>query len=102
MPTVGAERATGAAAERARLLQPEVLAALSNLTLAARAAVEGTLVGLHRSPRFGFSQEFAEYRPYREGDDPQATRGHRRIRPRPHLDRARVTKAPFRRSDNGD
>jgi len=27
------------------------------------------LVGLHRSPKFGFSQEFAEYKAYNEGDD---------------------------------
>ncbi|HWG76448.1 MAG TPA: DUF58 domain-containing protein [Steroidobacteraceae bacterium] len=61
-PTPGQARA---------LLQPEVLAGLSNLKLAARAAVEGTLLGLHRSTRFGFSQEFAEYRAYAEGDDPR-------------------------------
>jgi uncharacterized protein (DUF58 family) len=53
------------------LLQPEVLAGLANLKLAARAAVEGTLLGLHRSAQFGFSQEFAEYRAYAEGDDPR-------------------------------
>ena len=41
--------------------------ALRTSTLAARAAVEGTLVGLHRSPQFGFSQEFAEYRAYMRG-----------------------------------
>ncbi len=52
-----------------RLLDPGVLAGLSNLELVARAVVEGMLIGLHRSPRFGFSQEFAEYRPYSEGDD---------------------------------
>lgn len=57
--------------EAIRLLRPEVLSQLSNLELIARAAVEGFLVGLHRSPRFGFSQEFAEYRPYSEGDDPR-------------------------------
>ncbi len=53
------------------LLNPEVLSSLSNLELVARAAVEGFLTGLHRSPAFGFSQEFAEYRPYTEGDDPR-------------------------------
>jgi uncharacterized protein (DUF58 family) len=52
-----------------RLLRPEVLAGLANLELVARAVVEGFLTGLHRSPMFGFSQEFAEYRPYTEGDD---------------------------------
>jgi uncharacterized protein (DUF58 family) len=29
------------------------------------------MIGLHRSPAFGFSQEFAEYRAYNEGDDPR-------------------------------
>ncbi len=52
-----------------RLLRPEVLAGLSTLDLVARTVVEGFLIGLHRSPSFGFSQEFAEYRPYAEGDD---------------------------------
>lgn len=56
---------------RTRLLQPEVLAGLGNLRLAARVAVEGTLLGLHRSAQFGFSQEFAEYRAYAQGDDPR-------------------------------
>jgi uncharacterized protein (DUF58 family) len=54
-----------------QLLTPAVLAGLANLDLVARTAVEGFLVGLHRSPRFGFSQEFAEYRAYAEGDDPR-------------------------------
>ena len=62
----------GAAKESARrLLQPEVLAGLKNLDLVARSVVEGFLIGLHRSPQFGFSQEFAEYRAYSEGDDPR-------------------------------
>src|SRR5512134_3989243 len=34
-----------------------------------RWVVEGFLQGLHRSPRKGFSVEFAEYRPYQAGDD---------------------------------
>jgi uncharacterized protein (DUF58 family) len=55
----------------ARLLAPSTLAGLANLELVARAAVEGFLIGLHRSPRFGFSQEFKEYRAYVEGDDPR-------------------------------
>ena len=54
-----------------QLLQPEVLAGLRNLDLVARSVVEGFLIGLHRSPKFGFSQEFAEYRSYAEGDDPR-------------------------------
>lgn len=65
------QESTHAETARTRLLQPEVLSGLANLSLAARAAVEGTLIGLHRSPQFGFSQEFVEYRAYMEGDDPR-------------------------------
>jgi len=58
-------------AAQTRLLPPETLAGLANLELVARTAVQGFLNGLHRSPRFGFSQEFREYRAYAEGDDPR-------------------------------
>ena len=51
------------------LLKPEVLASLSNLELVARSVVDGAVIGLHRSPDFGFSQEFEEYRQYADGDD---------------------------------
>ncbi len=61
---------TGTSAPR-HLLEPQVLATLSNLELIARAVVEGFLTGLHRSPFFGFSQEFREYKAYAEGDDPR-------------------------------
>lgn len=64
--------AQGVSKSRAReLLHPEVLSRLKNLDLVARSVVEGFLIGLHRSPKFGFSQEFAEYRSYAEGDDPR-------------------------------
>lgn len=53
------------------LLTPSTLAGLANLELVARTAVHGFLAGLHRSPQFGFSQEFREYRAYAEGDDPR-------------------------------
>jgi uncharacterized protein (DUF58 family) len=52
-----------------RFLNPEVLAGISNLDLLARTVVDGFVAGLHRSPDFGFSQEFAEYRAYTPGDD---------------------------------
>jgi uncharacterized protein (DUF58 family) len=58
-------------AASSRLLPPETLAGLANLELIARTAVEGFLTGLHRSPHYGFSQEFKEYRAYVEGDDPR-------------------------------
>lgn len=54
-----------------RLLKPEVLQQLSNLELVSRAAIDGFLIGMHRSLNHGFSQEFAEYRSYQEGDDPR-------------------------------
>jgi uncharacterized protein (DUF58 family) len=46
-----------------------VLAGISGLDLIAKTVVEGFLAGLHRSPNFGFSQEFEEYRAYSPGDD---------------------------------
>jgi uncharacterized protein (DUF58 family) len=52
-----------------RFLNPSVLASISGLELVARTVVDGFVSGLHRSPDFGFSQEFAEYRAYSEGDD---------------------------------
>lgn len=52
-----------------RFLNPAVLAGISDLELVAKTVVDGFISGLHRSPDFGFSQEFAEYRMYSEGDD---------------------------------
>jgi uncharacterized protein (DUF58 family) len=52
-----------------RFLDPRVLAGISGLDLVAKTVVDGFLAGLHRSPDFGFSQEFAEYRAYSPGDD---------------------------------
>jgi len=53
------------------LLRPDVLARLSSLELVAKSVVEGYFTGMHRSPFFGFSQEFSEYRSYNDGDDPR-------------------------------
>lgn len=53
------------------LLDPNVLIKLKNIELVARAVVDGFLTGMHKSPFFGFSLEFAEYRPYVPGDDPR-------------------------------
>ena len=65
-------RQTGAqglrAAHSSRLLSPRMLDSLKNLELVARAMVEGSLTGLHRSPYHGFSSEFSEYRKYCPGD----------------------------------
>jgi len=56
-------------APRADLFDPAALAALGHLEVVARWIVDGFLSGLHRSPRKGFSVEFAEFRPYQPGDD---------------------------------
>jgi uncharacterized protein (DUF58 family) len=52
-----------------RFLDPAVLGTISSLDLLAKTVVDGFVAGLHRSPDFGFSQEFAEYRAYTPGDD---------------------------------
>src|SRR6202046_4127829 len=52
-----------------RFLNPSILAGISGLELVAKTVVDGFVSGLHRSPDFGFSQEFAEYRAYNPGDD---------------------------------
>jgi uncharacterized protein (DUF58 family) len=52
-----------------RFIDPAALTRISSLELVARTVVEGFISGLHRSPRLGFSVNFAEYRHYRPGDD---------------------------------
>jgi uncharacterized protein (DUF58 family) len=54
---------------RADLVDPAMLASIGGLEIVARWVVEGFITGLHRSPRRGFSVEFAEHRPYQPGDD---------------------------------
>jgi uncharacterized protein (DUF58 family) len=54
---------------RADLVDPASLAALGRIEIVAKWVVDGFMSGLHRSPRKGFSVEFAEHRPYQPGDD---------------------------------
>lgn len=56
---------------RADLIDPSALAELGRLEVVARWIADGFMAGLHRSPRKGFSVEFAEFRPYQPGDDPR-------------------------------
>src|SRR5215210_3999566 len=56
-------------AVRADLFDPASLASLGHVEIIARWVVDGFLTGLHRSPRKGFSVEFAEHRAYQPGDD---------------------------------
>jgi len=54
---------------RPDLMDPQTLAALGRLEVISRWVVDGLLAGLHRSPKKGFSVEFAEHRAYQPGDD---------------------------------
>lgn len=53
----------------ARFVDPAVLARLGNLELVSRQVVDGVINGLHKSPYFGSSVDFAEHRGYVPGDD---------------------------------
>ncbi|MBY0307317.1 MAG: DUF58 domain-containing protein, partial [Phycisphaerales bacterium] len=50
-------------------LHPQTLARLGSLELRAKAIVEGVMSGAHKSPYQGSSVEFAQHRPYAQGDD---------------------------------
>src|SRR6188768_1457391 len=60
---------SGGAVPGARFVDPKVLARIGNLELVARSVVDGFINGLHRSPYFGASVDFAEHRGYVPGDD---------------------------------
>jgi uncharacterized protein (DUF58 family) len=51
------------------LLDPAVLAKLGTLGLRVRAIAEGIITGLHKSPHYGQSVEFAEHKEYAPGDE---------------------------------
>jgi len=57
------------AAHRLDLLDPMEVARLGGVEVLTEGIVEGFLTGLHRSPRRGFSVEFAEHRMYQPGDE---------------------------------
>ena len=60
---------SGGAIPGARFVDPTVLARIGNLELVARSVVDGFINGIHRSPFFGASVDFAEHRGYVPGDD---------------------------------
>ncbi|NNC81703.1 MAG: DUF58 domain-containing protein [Acidimicrobiales bacterium] len=51
------------------LRDPQLLGALERLQLGTRRRLAGQLVGGHRSPRYGSSLDFADFREYQPGDD---------------------------------
>ena len=50
-------------------LDPQTLASIVPLEMRARIIVEGMMTGMHKSPYFGYSVEFAQHRQYTAGDD---------------------------------
>jgi uncharacterized protein (DUF58 family) len=56
-------------ADYRKYLDPRTLARVGSLDLRARLIVEGLTAGMHRSPYQGISVEFAQHRPYVQGDD---------------------------------
>ena len=63
---------TSQAIPGARFVDPKILSRIGNLELLARTVVEGFINGMHRSPYFGASVDFAEHRGYTAGDDIRA------------------------------
>ncbi len=55
--------------DKRKYLNPITAAKLANISLKARLAVEGYLIGQHKSPYHGFSVEFSEHRAYGTGDE---------------------------------
>lgn len=53
------------------LLDPRVLAQIGQLELVSQRLVDGLMSGMHRSTHRGGAGEFAEHRPYAEGDEPR-------------------------------
>jgi uncharacterized protein (DUF58 family) len=53
-----------------KFLPPELADRLRGMGVNMRRPVEGALQGLHRSPHYGSSVEFADYREYTRGDPP--------------------------------
>jgi len=59
----------GSQAERKGVVDPKGLSLVSRMEFVARTAVEGLLSGLHPSPYFGSSVEYADHRPYTPSDE---------------------------------
>ena len=52
-----------------KYLSSSIINKINSLSLRAKLAVEGFIIGLHKSPYQGFSIEFSEHRPYSYGDE---------------------------------
>ena len=58
-----------AAVERRKIFDPQMLSKLGRLEVIASTVVDGFLSGKHRSTHKGGCTDFAEFRPYAQGDD---------------------------------
>ena len=56
-------------AEQQKIFDPQMLSKLGQLEIIARTVVDGFLSGKHRSTHKGGCTDFAEFRPYSQGDD---------------------------------
>ncbi len=56
------------AKQEIKYLDPLVVSKLKNIEVKARMIVEGFMTGFHKSPYHGFSVEFAEHRPFNQGE----------------------------------
>jgi len=54
-----------------RYLEPSLVERLNHLSMGARSVVEGSTVGVHKSPLKGSSVEFRQHRAYVAGDEPR-------------------------------
>ena len=63
-PPPATTRAAGAS-----LLDPRTLQKISKMELVARQVMDGYVQGMHKSPHIGFALDFAQHRPYTQGDD---------------------------------
>ncbi len=68
-PAASPVSALAPARARLDLLDPLEVSRLGGVEVVTEGVVEGFLSGLHRSPRRGFSVEFAEHRMYQPGDE---------------------------------
>jgi uncharacterized protein (DUF58 family) len=55
--------------DKERILDPTILARVSNLTMRARNLADGILSGMHKSMHMGVSVEFASHKEYSPGDE---------------------------------
>lgn len=63
------KRSANQATQQRQIFDPQMLAKLGQLEIIASTVVEGFLSGKHRSTHKGGCTDFAEFRPYSEGDD---------------------------------